>query len=81
MNREQFYEQLAGRYTPDLPINVDAVTNATCLTMLVRDPRNSSWQRAKCTPVVIRSFEPHSGDSTFWHQNHLNFEKEHPKGG
>ncbi|GFV56289.1 hypothetical protein TNCV_106451 [Trichonephila clavipes] len=29
-------------------------------------PRNSSWQRAKCTPVVHRSFEHHSDDSTFW---------------
>ncbi|GFX46704.1 uncharacterized protein TNCV_4038521 [Trichonephila clavipes] len=29
-------------------------------------PRNSSRQRAKCTPVVNRSFEHHTYDSTFW---------------
>ncbi|GFV48103.1 hypothetical protein TNCV_3027861 [Trichonephila clavipes] len=42
------------------------VTNATCLTMSDRGPRNSSWQRATCTHVVIRSFEHHPGDSLFW---------------
>ncbi|GFU84547.1 hypothetical protein TNCV_3238561 [Trichonephila clavipes] len=28
--------------------------------------RNSSQQKARYTPVVIRSFERHSGNSTFW---------------
>ncbi|GFS99474.1 hypothetical protein TNCV_4534431 [Trichonephila clavipes] len=31
-----------------------------------RGPRNSSWQRARCTPAVGRSFEHHTDDSTFW---------------
>ncbi|GFU81927.1 hypothetical protein TNCV_2537361 [Trichonephila clavipes] len=34
--------------------------------MSYRGSRNSLRQRAKCTPVVSRSFEYHSGDSTFW---------------
>ncbi|GFT25950.1 hypothetical protein TNCV_2807891 [Trichonephila clavipes] len=42
------------------------VTNVTCLTISDRGPRSSSWQRARCTPVVSRSFEYHAGDSTFW---------------
>ncbi|GFU42925.1 b-cell receptor CD22 [Trichonephila clavipes] len=31
-----------------------------------RGPRNSWQQRAKCTPVVSRCFEQHTGDSTSW---------------
>ncbi|GFW34899.1 hypothetical protein TNCV_978371 [Trichonephila clavipes] len=30
-----------------------------------RGPRNSSWQEASCTTVVIRSFEHYVGDSRF----------------
>ncbi|GFW33316.1 hypothetical protein TNCV_2859931 [Trichonephila clavipes] len=40
--------------------------NATCLTVSDRGPRNSSRQKTTCTPVVIRIFEHHAGDSTFW---------------
>ncbi|GFV56045.1 uncharacterized protein TNCV_2266311 [Trichonephila clavipes] len=29
-----------------------------------RGPRNSSRQRARCTPVVSRNFEQHTNDST-----------------
>ncbi|GFV50026.1 hypothetical protein TNCV_2354111 [Trichonephila clavipes] len=45
--------------------SVIVVANATCLTVSDRGPGNSSWQRSRCTPVVIRSFENHSGGSTF----------------
>ncbi|GFU70325.1 hypothetical protein TNCV_2106641 [Trichonephila clavipes] len=43
-----------------------------------RDPRNSSRQGARFTPVVYRSFEHHLGDSVIWlgstpilRENHL----------
>ncbi|GFX35925.1 hypothetical protein TNCV_4214471 [Trichonephila clavipes] len=31
---------------------------------LDQGPRKSSWKKATCTPVVIRSFKHHTGDST-----------------
>ncbi|GFS87283.1 myosin-I heavy chain [Trichonephila clavipes] len=45
---------------------MSVVANATCLTVSDRGPRNSSWQRAECTPVVSCIFEHHVGDSTTW---------------
>ncbi|GFT40003.1 uncharacterized protein TNCV_12431 [Trichonephila clavipes] len=41
---------------------------------------NSSWQGARCTPVVGRSLEHHIGDSTILAQFHLNLVREHPDG-
>ncbi|GFX86359.1 retrovirus-related Pol polyprotein from transposon 17.6 [Trichonephila clavipes] len=41
-----------------------------------RSSRNSSWERALCTLVVIRSFEQHAGNATFARFHH-NFEEEH----
>ncbi|GFW96905.1 hypothetical protein TNCV_2160401 [Trichonephila clavipes] len=38
-----------------------AVVNVSCLTVSDRGPRNSSPQRARCTPVVGRNFEHHTG--------------------
>ncbi|GFW48379.1 uncharacterized protein TNCV_1109421 [Trichonephila clavipes] len=31
-----------------------------------RSPQNSSQPRPRSTPVIIRSFEHHAGNSTFW---------------
>ncbi|GFX30481.1 hypothetical protein TNCV_3461321 [Trichonephila clavipes] len=39
------------------------VAHATCLTKSDRGPRDSSWQWARCTPVVGLSLEHHTGDS------------------
>ncbi|GFW80198.1 uncharacterized protein TNCV_461061 [Trichonephila clavipes] len=46
-------------------LNTAVVTNSTCLTMSNQGPLNSSWKRARCTPVVSRSLEHHSGDGIF----------------
>ncbi|GFV95356.1 transposable element Tcb2 transposase [Trichonephila clavipes] len=35
-----------------------------CLTLSDGGPRNSSWETARCTPVVSRIFEHHTSDST-----------------
>ncbi|GFX58007.1 hypothetical protein TNCV_4047651 [Trichonephila clavipes] len=43
-----------------------SVTNANCLTMSYGGPRNSSLQRARCTPVIKLSFEHYTVDSTVW---------------
>ncbi|GFV19729.1 hypothetical protein TNCV_479551 [Trichonephila clavipes] len=38
----------------------------TCLTKSDQGPRNSSWQAARCMPVVVLSLEHHTSDSTIW---------------
>ncbi|GFX79104.1 hypothetical protein TNCV_3913891 [Trichonephila clavipes] len=40
------------------------VSDAICSAVSDRGLRNSSWQGASCMPVVSRSFEHHTGDST-----------------
>ncbi|GFS79102.1 uncharacterized protein TNCV_4408271 [Trichonephila clavipes] len=55
--------------TSDLDLTrnyVLVVAKATCLTVSDRSPRNSSWQRAKCMPLLSPSFEHHTGDSAIW---------------
>ncbi|GFW00726.1 hypothetical protein TNCV_2304991 [Trichonephila clavipes] len=39
------------------------VAQVTYLTKSDRSPRNSSWQWARCTPVVCLSLEHHAGSS------------------
>ncbi|GFW14465.1 hypothetical protein TNCV_298851 [Trichonephila clavipes] len=49
-------------------ISVVVVTYAASSTVTSdQGPRNSSRQGASCTPVVSRSIEHHTGDSTIWH--------------
>ncbi|GFT95560.1 hypothetical protein TNCV_567641 [Trichonephila clavipes] len=49
-----------------MDISFVVVTNATCLTMSDRGPRNSPWLMARGIPIVSRSFQLHAGwlDST-----------------
>ncbi|GFX97221.1 hypothetical protein TNCV_557111 [Trichonephila clavipes] len=54
------------KHVLNFPYVCCVVANATCLTSSDRSPQNSSWQGARCTPVVNRSFEHHTGDSTIW---------------
>ncbi|GFU91543.1 hypothetical protein TNCV_2543091 [Trichonephila clavipes] len=55
----------------------EVVANATCMTVSDRSLRNSSRQRARCTPVISRSFEHYTGDSAILTRYHPNFEGEH----
>ncbi|GFV69895.1 hypothetical protein TNCV_1982621 [Trichonephila clavipes] len=51
-------------------LHVIVVANATCLAVSGRGQRNSSRMRARCSPVVNRSFENRAGDSTIWLGSH-----------
>ncbi|GFX11377.1 hypothetical protein TNCV_2804381 [Trichonephila clavipes] len=52
-------------FAPSPKAHVVVVAAATCLTMSNRGPRNHSRKRARSTPLVNRSFEPHTGGSMF----------------
>ncbi|GFU20727.1 hypothetical protein TNCV_3176641 [Trichonephila clavipes] len=47
------------------------VSNATCLTLLDRGPRNSMWQRARSTPVVCLGLEHYTGLAMFVEGSHI----------
>ncbi|GFU52434.1 hypothetical protein TNCV_193071 [Trichonephila clavipes] len=59
-------ENRTNKYFPKKNYVIVVVYNDTCVTVSRQDLRNSSWKRARCTSVVIHSFEYHKGDSMIW---------------